>query len=131
MALILCLKDRRYLATSIPTLKCAYYSWLQERVLWGMHFVAHCWIVFTNLLDRLNLTIANYVYILEPQWNPKVEEQAIARVYRLGQTRNVKVVRYIVKGTVEEVSTRQKLRTSANMTNLGDAISTSEETWIR
>lgn len=87
--------------------------------------------MFTNLLDRLNLTIANYVYILEPQWNPKVEEQAIARVYRLGQTRNVKVVRYIVKGTVEEVSTRQKLRTSANMTNLGDAISTSEETWIR
>jgi SNF2 family DNA or RNA helicase len=87
--------------------------------------------VFTNLLDRLNLTIANCVYILEPQWNPMVEKQAIARVYRLGQTRNVKVVRYIVKGTVEEVSMRQKLRTSANVTNLVDAISTSEETGIR
>jgi SNF2 family DNA or RNA helicase len=60
-----------------------------------------------------------------------VEKQAIARVYRLGQTRNVKVVRYIVKGTVEEVSMRQKLRTSANVTNLVDAISTSEETGIR
>ena len=87
--------------------------------------------MFTNLLDRLNLTIANCVYILEPQWNPMVEKQAIARVYRLGQTRNVKVVRYIVKGTVEEVSMRQKLRTSANVTNLVDAISTSEETGIR
>lgn len=86
--------------------------------------------MFTNLLDRLNLTIANYVYILEPQWNPMVEKQAIARVYRLGQTRNVKVVRYIVKGTVEEVSIRQKLRMSANVTNLVDAISTSEETGI-
>lgn len=41
-----------------------------------------------------------------------VENQAIARVLRLGQTRNVKVVRYIMKGTVEEVSqlaTRLKL----------------------
>jgi SNF2 family DNA or RNA helicase len=54
--------------------------------------------------NRLNLTIANCVYILEPQWNPMVEKQAIARVLRLGQGRNVKVVRYIVKGTVEEVS---------------------------
>jgi SWI/SNF-related matrix-associated actin-dependent regulator of chromatin subfamily A3 len=63
---------------------------------------------FTDLtsLDRLNLTIANCVYILEPQWNPMVENQAIGRVLRLGQSRNVKVVRYIVKGTVEEVSFR-------------------------
>ncbi|TVY78219.1 DNA repair protein RAD5A [Lachnellula suecica] len=51
----------------------------------------------------LNLTIANYVYILEPQWNPMVESQAIARVLRLGQARNVKVVRYIVSDTVEMV----------------------------
>jgi SWI/SNF-related matrix-associated actin-dependent regulator of chromatin subfamily A3 len=52
---------------------------------------------------RLNLTVANCVYLLEPQWNPMVENQAIARVLRLGQTRNVRVVRYIMKGTVEEV----------------------------
>jgi hypothetical protein len=53
--------------------------------------------------NRLNLTVANCVYILEPQWNPMVESQATARVLRLGQKRDVKVVRYIVKGTVEEV----------------------------
>jgi SWI/SNF-related matrix-associated actin-dependent regulator of chromatin subfamily A3 len=43
------------------------------------------------------------VYLLEPQWNPMVESQAIGRVLRLGQERNVRVVRYIMKGTVEEV----------------------------
>ena len=55
-------------------------------------------------LHRLNLTVASCVYILEPQWNPMVEYQAIARVLRLGQTRNVRVVRYIMKDTVEGVS---------------------------
>ena len=55
-------------------------------------------------LHRLNLTIASCVYILEPQWNPMVEYQAIARVLRLGQTRKVRVVRYIMKDTVEGVS---------------------------
>ena len=32
----------------------------------------------------LNLTVADRVYVMEPQWNPSVEERAIARVYRLG-----------------------------------------------
>ncbi|KAH8594337.1 P-loop containing nucleoside triphosphate hydrolase protein [Bisporella sp. PMI_857] len=50
----------------------------------------------------LNLTVANYVYNLEPQWNPMVERQAIGRVQRIGQTRNVRVIRYIVEGTVEK-----------------------------
>ncbi|TVY27092.1 DNA repair protein RAD5A [Lachnellula hyalina] len=49
----------------------------------------------------LNLTIASCVYLLEPQWNPMVESQAVARVLRLGQRRNVKVIRYIVIDTVE------------------------------
>lgn len=39
----------------------------------------------------LNLTVANCVYILEPQWNPMIETQAIARVDRLGQTGNVRL----------------------------------------
>ncbi|KUJ07728.1 uncharacterized protein LY89DRAFT_351881 [Mollisia scopiformis] len=51
----------------------------------------------------LNLTVANCVYILEPQWNPMVEKQAIARVLRLGQHRDVKVVRYFVNQTYEVV----------------------------
>lgn len=40
---------------------------------------------------------------MEPQWNPAVEDQAIARVIRMGQKRKVTIVRYVVKGTVEEV----------------------------
>ncbi|KAF7874045.1 hypothetical protein EAF04_002717 [Stromatinia cepivora] len=52
--------------------------------------------------EGLNLTIANHVYILEPQWNPMVESQAIARVQRIGQTRSVKIFRYIVEDTVEK-----------------------------
>lgn len=47
--------------------------------------------------------MANLVYILEPQWNPTVEEQAIARVLRLGQKKNVWVIRYIMRSTIEEV----------------------------
>ena len=54
-------------------------------------------------VTSLNLTMANFVYILEPQWNPTVEEQAIARVLRLGQRREVRVVRYIMRSTIEEV----------------------------
>ncbi|KAI5461404.1 SNF2 family N-terminal domain-containing protein [Mariannaea sp. PMI_226] len=50
----------------------------------------------------LNLTVANYVHLVEPQWNPSVEEQAIARAVRIGQTRPVTVLRYITKRTVEE-----------------------------
>ncbi|KAE8449590.1 hypothetical protein EG329_007920 [Mollisiaceae sp. DMI_Dod_QoI] len=58
----------------------------------------------------LNLTIANCIYLLEPQWNPMVEKQAIARVLRLGQHRNVKVTRYFVKETYEENMRSQQLR---------------------
>ncbi|RKK93675.1 hypothetical protein BFJ71_g9469 [Fusarium oxysporum] len=50
----------------------------------------------------LTLTVATQVHIIEPQWNPSVEEQAIARALRMGQTNSVKVFRYIMKNTVEE-----------------------------
>jgi SWI/SNF-related matrix-associated actin-dependent regulator of chromatin subfamily A3 len=50
----------------------------------------------------LNLTRASRVYLLEPYWNPAVEQQAIDRVHRLGQTREVVAIRFIVKNTVEE-----------------------------
>jgi SWI/SNF-related matrix-associated actin-dependent regulator of chromatin subfamily A3 len=42
---------------------------------------------------------------MEPQWNPMAEEQALDRVYRLGQTREVLAIRYITKDSIEEVST--------------------------
>lgn len=51
----------------------------------------------------LTLTVANRVHILEPQWNPSIEKQAIGRVMRLGQTSRVTVVRYIAENTVEQV----------------------------
>jgi SWI/SNF-related matrix-associated actin-dependent regulator of chromatin subfamily A3 len=54
-------------------------------------------------VPRLNLTAANRVHLLEPQWNPFVEEQAIGRALRLGQTRAVTVVRYVMQNTVEQV----------------------------
>jgi len=50
----------------------------------------------------LNLTAASRVVILEPFWNPFVEEQAIDRVHRINQTRDVVVYRLTIHGTVEE-----------------------------
>ncbi|KAG2413393.1 hypothetical protein HFD88_002582 [Aspergillus terreus] len=52
----------------------------------------------------LNLAIASRIYLLEPQWNPSIESQAIGRALRLGRTTPVVVFRYIMAGTVEEVS---------------------------
>ncbi|MFT6808724.1 MAG: SNF2 family DNA or RNA helicase [Saprospiraceae bacterium] len=50
----------------------------------------------------LNLTAADYVYILDPWWNPFVENQAIARAHRIGLEHPLTVVRYITKDSIEE-----------------------------
>ncbi len=50
----------------------------------------------------LNLTAADYVYILDPWWNPAVEAQAVDRAHRLGQDRHVFAYRLICRDTVEE-----------------------------
>ena len=50
----------------------------------------------------LNLTAADYVYIVDPWWNPAVENQAIDRTHRIGQGKNVFAYRMICKDTVEE-----------------------------
>ncbi len=50
----------------------------------------------------LNLTAADYVFLLDPWWNPAVEAQAIDRAHRVGQTRQVFAYRLICRGTVEE-----------------------------
>ena len=60
----------------------------------------------------INLTAASHVFLLEPALNPALEEQAIGRAWRMGQQREVKVLRFYVKGSVEErimevVKTRQ------------------------
>ncbi|KAL9237912.1 hypothetical protein vseg_012405 [Gypsophila vaccaria] len=50
----------------------------------------------------INLTAASVVYLLEPWWNPATEEQAMDRVHRIGQKKEVTVVRIIAKDTIEE-----------------------------
>jgi len=50
----------------------------------------------------LNLTEADYVYLVDPWWNPAVERQAIDRTHRIGQTRKVFAYKMICKDTIEE-----------------------------
>lgn len=50
----------------------------------------------------LNLTAANSIYVMEPQYNPAAEAQAVDRVHRLGQTRPVRTVRFIMRDSFEE-----------------------------
>ncbi|WP_207428363.1 DEAD/DEAH box helicase [Pedobacter sp. SYSU D00535] len=50
----------------------------------------------------LNLTEADYVFMLDPWWNPAVEQQAVDRTHRIGQTKNVFIYKFITKDSVEE-----------------------------
>jgi SNF2 family DNA or RNA helicase len=50
----------------------------------------------------LNLTVADYVIIVDPWWNPAAEDQASGRAHRMGQQRPVTVYRLVTQGSVEE-----------------------------
>jgi superfamily II DNA or RNA helicase len=50
----------------------------------------------------LNLTAADYVLLLDPWWNPAVEDQAVSRAHRIGQHKNVFIYRFITRNTIEE-----------------------------
>jgi SNF2 family DNA or RNA helicase len=50
----------------------------------------------------LNLTAANYIFLMDPWWNPAVENQAIDRAHRIGQKNKVTVYRPIIKNSIEE-----------------------------
>ena len=50
----------------------------------------------------INLTRGNWAFMMDCWWNESVESQAMDRIHRIGQTRNVKVVRYVMKDTIEE-----------------------------
>jgi SNF2 family DNA or RNA helicase len=50
----------------------------------------------------LNLTEADYVFIIDPWWNPAAENQAINRAHRIGQEKHVFVYRFITENTIEE-----------------------------
>ncbi len=56
----------------------------------------------------LNLQVADYVFLLDPWWNPAVEAQAIDRVHRIGQRQRVIVYRMVTKGTIEDRIDRLK-----------------------
>jgi hypothetical protein len=64
-----------------------------------------CTLTKTDMCCSLNLTAASRVHLLEPQWNPSLEDQALARVHRLGQTRPVTTIRYVMENSFEEVWT--------------------------
>ena len=71
----------------------------------------------------LNLTAAEYVFLLDPWWNPAVEAQAIDRAHRVGQTRQVFAYRLICKDTVEE----KILELQKQKRELADAILAAED----
>jgi len=66
----------------------------------------------------LNLVSADYVFILDPWWNPAVEAQAIDRAHRIGQTRRVIATRIVARDTIEE----KILELQASKRALADAI---------
>jgi superfamily II DNA or RNA helicase len=66
----------------------------------------------------LNLTAADYVFLLDPWWNPAVEAQAIDRTHRIGQTRSVIATRLVARATIEE----KILQLQAGKRALADAI---------
>jgi superfamily II DNA or RNA helicase len=75
----------------------------------------------------LNLTAAEYVFLLDPWWNPAVEAQAMDRAHRIGQTRPVFAYRLITQGTVEE----KILELQKTKRDLADAIVNADNSLIR
>jgi superfamily II DNA or RNA helicase len=75
----------------------------------------------------LNLTAAEYVFLLDPWWNPAVEAQAIDRAHRIGQARHVFAYRLIARDTVEE----KVLELQQRKRRLANAILTADNSLIR
>ncbi len=61
----------------------------------------------------LNLTAADYVFVLDPWWNPFAESQAIARAHRIGQDKKVMAVKFIARDSIEEKILQMQERKSA------------------
>ncbi|NEU10383.1 DEAD/DEAH box helicase family protein [Flavihumibacter sp. R14] len=75
----------------------------------------------------LNLTQADYVFILDPWWNPAVEQQAIDRTHRIGQTKNVFIYKFITKDTVEE----KILALQGRKQLVAESLITTEESFVK
>lgn len=72
----------------------------------------------------LNLTAADYVFLLDPWWNPAAEAQAIARAHRIGQENPVTAIRFISRATIEE----KILVLQARKRQLGEGLFSDNET---
>ncbi len=75
----------------------------------------------------LNLTAADYVFILDPWWNPAIEAQAVDRAHRIGQKNKVFNYKFITRNTVEE----KILVLQQNKKKLADGLITTEESFIK
>lgn len=75
----------------------------------------------------LNLTKADYVFILDPWWNPAIEAQAIDRAHRIGQENKVFTYKFITKNTVEEKILQLQLRKK----KLANELITTEESFVK
>jgi non-specific serine/threonine protein kinase len=75
----------------------------------------------------LNLTAADYVYIVDPWWNPAVEQQAIDRTHRIGQTKNIFAYRMICTDTVED----KILKLQERKRNLAKDLITDDEGFVK
>lgn len=75
----------------------------------------------------LNLTEADYVFILDPWWNPAVEQQAIDRTHRIGQTKNVFIYKFITKDSIEE----KILALQGVKKHFADTLITTEESFVK
>jgi superfamily II DNA or RNA helicase len=75
----------------------------------------------------LNLTAADYVFILDPWWNPAIENQAIDRAHRIGQQKTVFTYKFISKNTVEEKIVKLQEHKKA----LSDKLITTEESFFK
>ena len=69
----------------------------------------------------LNLTEADYCFLLDPWWNPAIEKQAVDRTHRIGQLNKVMVYRYVSTGTIEEKVMELKERKAKLFTAVLDA----------
>jgi SNF2 family DNA or RNA helicase len=68
----------------------------------------------------LNLTEADYVFLLDPWWNPASEAQAVDRAHRIGQAKQVMVYRLVAAGTIEEKVMALKARKAELVASLLD-----------
>jgi SNF2 family DNA or RNA helicase len=75
----------------------------------------------------LNLTAADFVFILDPWWNPAIEAQAVDRAYRIGQKNTVFTYKFITTNTVEE----KILNLQKNKQKLASDLITTEESFVK